>query len=106
MPIRISNVNTTTAFTADTATPAEVDLDFEVDSLSEIFLAKPLAYTTATSDTIQALKLALVTAITASGDALFTAPKTLAIASETVAIDPADIFIVDCPPPRGEVPKP
>lgn len=107
MSIRLSNVNTTAAFTAGTATPAEVDLDFEVDSITELFVAKPLAYTTATSATIQAIKLNKVTTtITASGDFTFTAPKTLAIASETVAIDPADIFVVDCPAPRGCVPKP
>ncbi len=105
MPIKISNVNTTTAFTSSTTTPVDVDIDFEVDSITELFLNKPIAYTTATSATIQALKLAKVTAITAAGDFLFTAPKTLSIASETVSIDPADIFIVDCPPPRGEVPK-
>ena len=106
MPIRISNVNTTTAFTSSTTTPVDVDLDFEVDSITELFMNKPLAYATTTSDTIQVMKLAKVTAITAAGDFIFTAPKTLSIASETVAIDPADIFIVDCPPPRGEVPKP
>ncbi len=104
--IKPSNVNTTTAFT--TSTSVDVDLDFEVSTLTELFYEIPLAYTTATSDTIQVMKLNKVTSITASGDFTFSAPKTLSIRSETVAIDPAGVFMVDCVPKAevGSYPQP